>query len=175
MANTADNVRVGVTGTVSYGATSLTLPATLTAAATSFTDVGYIGEDGITETQDTDTTDITAWQNGDVVRRVQTSHDLTYAFTLLETSTATQTLIYGAAAGAATPLEVTGDQPAHYKFVIDVVDGTKKFRICIPDGQITEKGDVVYASGEAVSYPITITCYPDSNGNKAYIYTGDAA
>jgi hypothetical protein len=175
MSNTAGNVRVGVTGSVYYAATTQALPASLTATTTGFTDLGYIGEDGITESQSTDTNEIKAWQNGDICRRVQTSHELTYQFTLLETSAAVETLFYGDTFTAGTPGHITADEPVHKGFVLDVVDGTKKRRICIPDGQITERGEVVYAASDPQSYQVTITCYADVSGNKAYIYEGTTA
>jgi hypothetical protein len=34
---------------------------------------------------------------------------------------------------------------------------------------------VVYAAGEEVGHEITITCYPDASGVKAYLYNGTAA
>lgn len=175
MANTASNVFVGVTGVVYYGDTTETLPTTLNGSVAAFTDVGYINEDGITETQGTETNDVKAWQNGDTVRVIQTGHTLTYQFTMLETSANVQTLFYGGAPATNTPLEITGDQPARKKFVIVALDGTKKRLIAIPDGQITERGDVVLNSDGPASYPVTITCYPDASGNKAYVYEGTAA
>ena len=87
MALDATQVRVGVTGAVYVAPTGTTLPTDATTSlAVAFDDVGYISEDGVTETQDTDTNDIVAWQNGAVVRKIQTSHDLTYSFAMLETS-----------------------------------------------------------------------------------------
>lgn len=175
MANTADNVRVGVTGAVYYAATTQALPTTLTAATTGFTDVGYVGEDGITKSEPEDTNPVKAWQNGATVRTIKSSHEVTYAFDLLESSTAVYTLIYGSAPGAGTALKIDGADRDHHAFVIDVVDGTEKLRYCIPDGQITELGDVVHANGEPIAYPITITCYPDTSGNKVYVYKGATA
>ena len=175
MANTADNVFVGVTGVVYYGESTTTLPTALNDALTEFTDVGYINEDGITETQGTESNDVKAWQNGDVVRVIQTSHSLTYQFTMLETSDNVQTLFYGGAPAAATPLEIDGSEPDRRTFVIVALDGTKKRLIAIPDGQITERGDVVLNSDGPAEYSVTITCYPDSSGVKAYVYEGTAA
>jgi hypothetical protein len=175
MANTADNIRTGVTGAVYKAPLATSLPASLNAATTGFTDLGYVNEDGVTESQPTDTNDIKAWQNGDVVRRVQKSHELTYKFTLLETSPTVQALVYGTSPLTGTPLEMTGDPLLHHAFVIDVEDGTHKRRICIPDGAITERPEVVYSNADATAYAVTITCYPDASGNKAYVYLGAAA
>jgi len=169
MALSADNVRVGVTGGIFVAPTGTALPVTADNILNiAFDDLGYVGEDGITEAQEADVTDIVAWQNGDVVRKVQTSHDLMYSLTLIETKTEVLEQFYGPLNGAV--VEVTGDQLGRQSWVIDVVDGDHEIRVVIPDGQVTERGEVTYATGEAIGYPITITAYPDNAGVKAYIY-----
>jgi hypothetical protein len=169
---TAGNVRVGVTGAVYYAPTTTTLP---TSAATTlnaaFADVGYISEDGITQTMNVDVTDIQAWQNGDVVRKIQTSHDLTYSFTMMEMSAETVELFYGDYTAGVT--EITGTQLGNNAFVLDVIDGDHDIRIVIPDGQVTERGDIVYSGTEPIGFEVTITCFPDADGVKAYHYADD--
>ena len=83
---TAENVRVGVTGAVYFAPAGTAVPTSVSGVLNAaFVDVGYIGEDGVSESISADTNDIKAWQNGDVVRRVQTSHDYTVSFTMLRT------------------------------------------------------------------------------------------
>lgn len=173
MALDATNVRVGVTGAVYVAPSDTTVP---TDAATeldpAFEDVGYVSEDGVTETHDTDTEDIRAWQNGDLVRRVQTSHDVTFAFTMLETSEITLREYYGNYTDG--DIEITGDELPHRAWVLSVEDGDHVLRVVIPDGQITERGDITYSNGEAVGREVTITAYPVA-GVKAYIYDDTVA
>ncbi len=170
MVLTAANVRVGVTGAVYMAPAGTALPtSTVAALNVAFVDLGYISEDGVSTSVGVDVTDIKAWQNGDVVRRVQTSHDFTAAFTAIETNAAVLEAFYGNY--ASNVVEVTGTQGFRGSFVIDVDDGTEDIRIVIPDGQITERGDINYVNGDAVSYPMTITTYPDTSQVKAYIYT----
>jgi hypothetical protein len=175
--NTASNVFVAGSGTVYVGPLGTTLPTTLNAAPdAAFKDIGYLGPDGVTESQPADSTDVVAWQNGDVCRTKRTKHALTYSFTALEVKNDdAQDFFYGDHPLTATPLEITGDDPDHHALVIDVLDGTSKRRYCIPDGQITEQGDVVFSSQDSASYPVTVTCYPDASSNKAYVYEGTAA
>lgn len=169
MTLTADNVEVGVTGGVYVADSGTTLPDDTTDTRdAAFADCGYVGDDGVVESQGSDTTDIKAWQNGDIVRKVQTKHELTYKFTMIETSETTLGVFYGNYAAGA--VMITGDQLDHKSWIIDVIDDTDKIRIVIPDGQITDRGDVSYKNDEAIAYPITITCYPDADGVKAYKY-----
>ena len=175
MGNTAANVRVGVTGAVYYAALDTALPTSVSGALTAFTELGYVTEDGVTESQPTDGTDIKAWQNGDIVRTIQTSHELTYEFALMETSSAVQTLFYGGNPATATPLEITGEKPDDKAYIIVVDDGTLRRLICIPHGSIKSREDVIYSNSEPYTYGITITCYPDTSSTKAYVYQGTVA
>ena len=183
MALTAANVRVGVTGAVYVAPIATALPDDATTSLiAAYEDVGYIHEDGVTETQDTDTNDIIAWQNGATVRKVQTNHDLMYQFTMLETSEVTLREYYGnfaeaGSVGAGDPADdkvvIDGAELPNRRWVLSVLDGIHTLRIVIPDGQVTERGDITYANDDAVGREVTITCYPDTNGNKAYIYMDD--
>jgi hypothetical protein len=179
----ATQVRVGVTGAVYVAPITTVTPTNATTALTvAHEDVGYIGEDGVTETQDADTNDIIAWQNGAKVRKVQTSHDLMYAFTMIETSEVTLREYYGNfEVGAAGPpvtddtVVIDGAELPHRVWVLSVLDGDHVLRVVIPDGQITERGAITYANGDAVGREVTITCYPDDSGNKAYVYLAEVA
>lgn len=169
MATTAANVLVGVTGGAYLAPTGTALPTNSQSALNAaFDEVGYISEDGVTQSISEDITDLKAWQNGDVVRKIQTAHDLTYSFTMIETSDVTLAAYYGNY--TAGTVEINGDQLPHKSWVLEVVDGDDDLRVVIPDGQITERGDIVYQNGDAVGYQVTITAFPDGSGNKAYIY-----
>lgn len=174
MTLTAANVRVGVTGTVKMAATGTALPTTIPASLNSgFNDVGYISEDGVVTATSTDVTDIKAWQNGETVRKIQTSHDFTVQFAMIETNERSLELYYGAYShnfGADGSVQVRASQGYRGCFVIDVVDDEDLIRIVLPDAQVTEREDVSYVNGEAISYGVTLTCYPDVSGVKAYIY-----
>lgn len=166
---TASNVLVGVTGGAYVAPEGTTLPTdAATALNASFEEVGYIHEDGVTQSITTDVTDLRAWQNADVVRKLQTSHDLTFQLTMIETSDVTLATYYGNY--AAGVVEINADNMPHKAWILEVADGDDDLRIVIPDGQITERGDITYQNGDAVGYPITITCFADASDVKAYLY-----
>lgn len=168
---TAADVLVGATGKVYGGPTGTALPTTTAVALNSaFVDLGYVSDDGVTQTINAATSDIKAW-GGDTVRRVQTDHTLEYKFTFLETNPDVLTAFYTNYAAAVA--QIKAGQGVRQAWVLDVIDGSSKIRISIPDGQVTDRGDVVYKQDEAVKYEITITCYPDSASVKAYLYVND--
>lgn len=174
MVNTAQNVRVATTGAVSLAPMATALPADATTELiAAFKDVGYIGPDGVTQAIETDVTDITAWQNGDTVRKVQTSHDVTFQLVMLETNELSLKVYYADKDATAKAVKVTGAQSPHNIVVIDVLDDKHSIRIVLPDAQVTERGEIVYQNEEATGYDVTFTAYPDADGVKAYIYLDD--
>lgn len=165
MSLTSSNVRVGVSGEVSVGPTSATEPATAVATLTGFTGLGYVSEDGVTETVDRSIDDIKAWQNAATVRSVVSDASVSYSFTLIETTVDTVEAALGASvtqsATEGTYTIVAGSTGGRKSFVIDVIDGANLKRIYIAEGEVTELGDTVYASGEAIGYAVTLKAYTD--------------
>lgn len=176
MATDSANVRVGVSGEILVGDTDAAAPTGTTGATTGFTGLGFVSEDGVTETRDRSSDTIKAWQNAATVRTVVTDATLTYAFRLLETKRETVELYYGAevtqtsAHGELTI--VPSNTGGRKSFIIDVIDGDEVIRTYVPQGEVTEVGDKVYASGEAIGYEVTITAYPDATlGGSAKIWS----
>jgi len=175
MAQNAQAVRVGVTGAIYTAPLNTTVPTDVSSALNAaFREVGYATEDGVTLGVETESTDIKAWQNGLTVRRVQTSKDFTLAFSMMETNAASLEVFFNnythGPGGASGSVTLNGDQPYRGAWVVDVVDDTDLIRIVIPDGQVTETGEVSIVNGDAMTFPVTITGYPDSGGDAGTIY-----
>lgn len=174
MALDSSNVRVAVTGIVAVAPTGTAAPTNGSSALNAaFADLGYVHEDGVTETRDRTTNSIPAWQNGDNVREVVTAASLTFAFRMIETKKATVELYYGNAVTDATGsiVIVPARTGGRKSYVIDVIDGDEFIRTYIPAGEITEVGDIVYQNGEPIGYEVTVTAYPtsavqDADGNN---------
>lgn len=181
MANSAANVVAGVplaTGGVLIGALTAAEPSTAVSALTGFTAAGYIGEDGVTEANERSTDRIRAW-GGDTVKVVQTEHNVTYSFTFLETLNAeVLKAVYGAAnvtttaatvsTGTLHEVALTAATLEHKSYVFELKDGAAKIRIYVPDGQITEVGEITYSDSEVIGYQVTVECFADELGVKAY-------
>lgn len=184
MPNTAANVVAGTplaTGGVLIAPVGTAAPTTAVVALNvAFIAAGYIGEDGLTETNERSTDAIRAW-GGDTVKVVQTEHNVSYQFTFLETLNAdVLKAVYGdtnvtttaatASTGTLHKVNVNATALPHKAFVFEVKDGLARIRIHVPDGQITEVGEITYSNSEVVGYQVTVTAFADSSGNKAYKY-----
>lgn len=152
-----------------------TLPkATDDLAGAGFKAVGYISEDGVTESSERDTDKVKAW-GGDTVRILQNEHTLTYSFTFLEMGNVeVLKLLFGAEnvvdSGGNITIKKNAKILAHKTFVIEVLDGDHKIRLVIPDGQITETGERQFSHNSVLQVEVTVEAFSDSDGNKGYEY-----
>jgi hypothetical protein len=188
MSNTAANIVAGrplATGGVLIGPVGTAAPTDATTALNAaFKGAGYIGEDGLTESADRSTEKVKAW-GGDVVKVLQTDFSTTYKFTFLETlNSDVLKTVYGDSNVTVTPADATkgtlyavkvnADVLPHKAFVFEVKDGQAKIRIHVPDGQITEVGEISYKDGEVIGYSVTVEAYRDSTlGANAIKYLDD--
>lgn len=185
MANTISNIVSGkpaATGGILIAPLGTTLPTNATTAPhASFVTAGYIGEDGVTETDGRSTEKIRAW-GGDTVKVVQTEHTLTYTFTFIEAlNSDVLKAVYGdsnvtttaatASTGTLQAVKITGEVLPHKSYIFEVRDGDAKIRIVIPDGQITEVGERTFTDAAVVGHQVTVECFKDANGGKAYQYS----
>lgn len=171
----SSNVRVGVTGGIYVAPVGSTLPTDATSALDgAFTELGFADESGVQEQQNEQVNNIRAWQNGEVVRKIQSEHDITWLFTMIETKLKVLETYYGNASGTEDSWEVRlrGGFPERLAWVIDVLDGDNALRIVIAEGQVTTRGTVTYANSAAVGYAMTMTGYPSDelDGDKGVIY-----
>lgn len=179
MANTS-NVAAGkpkVGGAVSVAPTGTTLPTDATTTLNSaFVNLGYISEDGMTQEITRDSENIKAW-GGDTVMTSQTDFSETFSFTLIEVlNTDVKKVIFGddnvsgALATGITTTVNSKELPAK-SFVVEMAQNSNLVRIVIPNGKVSELGEISYTDGEAVGYEVTITALPDASGNCSYEYT----
>lgn len=178
--NTTENVSTGapkIGGYAFRAPVSTTLPTdAVTALDKAFKSLGFISEDGVTNSNSPESDDVKDW-GGTTVLSVQSSKDDTWKFTLIESKNIdVLKTIYG-------DENVTGDLETGltikansseldydaYVFEMVMRSGTKK-RVVLPKAKITEIGDVTYNKSDEIGYEITLTCAPDADGNTHYEY-----
>lgn len=164
-------------GAVFVGATSATLPtnATSTIDTTAFTDLGYCSEDGLKEQGELTTEDIREW-GGQVVDSSETEKSDKYQVTLIEaTNPAVLKLVHGdsnVTGTLETGITVTANGKEHEMkaFVVDMIMKGAVKRVVLPCAKVTAVAEVVYKKGQAVGYQVTLSAYPDADGNTHYEY-----
>lgn len=148
-----------------------------TALASAFKDQGYIGEDGITKSHETETTEIKD-MNGVTVREIKTSGKSVFKFKALEVlnietlkSVYGSSNVSGALSTGITVLDKPCEEPEESVWAIDLVTSEKDLvRYVIPRGLITDLGDEVIKSSEGWAFDITLTCLPDDTDVSVYEY-----
>lgn len=181
MANTATNVSVGkpkTTGGVWRAPLGTTLPTDAsTELAAAFVSLGYIANDGITNSNTMESDEYKAW-GGDVVLTYQTEKTDTFAFGLIEAlNPDVLETVYGednVSGTLATGITVRANAAdlTEYVYVIEqVLRGGVLKRIVIPDGKVSEIGEIVYQDEEVINYQVTITAMAGDDGDthKEYI------
>ena len=175
----ASNVSTGkpkVAGAVYRAPKGTTLPTDAsTALANAFEDMGYISEDGITNSNSPDSEKIKDWGGQTVLVVVNEKPD-TFKIKFLEALNANVLeTVYGATnvtVGTNTIAVIANAKAlGEYVYVIDMaMNGGAMKRIVIPCGSLSEIGDIVYKANEAIGYEVTLECLPDSSGNTHYEY-----
>ena len=149
-----------------------------------FTGDEYVSEDGLTLSPSMSTTDIKDW-SGATVRKVLESFDGTLSWTMISTNQGALAIAFGSQHvtsvtagtdhGAQTQAALGAYLPEEQAWVFLMKDGDARIVIEVPDGQITEVGEVTFSANTAVGWQVTLSCYPDSSGNCIYIMTDDGA
>ena len=181
---TANNVTVGkpkIGGAVYRAPLGSTLPTNATSTLNgAFVELGYVSEDGLVNSNSPESDVIRAW-GGDIVYTVTEGREDTFAFTLIESMKAdVLKAVYGdskvsGTMAAGMSVQVTAEELPDAAWVFDMVlrNGALK-RIVIPDGKISEVGDISYTDSDVTGYELTLTCMADSSGVSHYEYLHDA-
>lgn len=141
---------------------------------------GYISEDGVEFTTDTDSDEHSDW-GGDTICSDLTSYAESAKVTFLESSEAVLKAVYGdenvTVADATTTIMHNKNFTEPKVYVFDsVVSSTKVERNIIPIGRIFERDSVTLNSSDLKSFTPTITCESfDDDGNKKITVIYDAA
>lgn len=185
----ATNVSTGkpkIGGAIARAALGTSLPeSALEELNVAFKSLGYISEEGLTNSNSPSAENVKAW-GGDTVLAMQTEKPDTFKFKMIESrnedvlkavygSSNVSTITVGNEGATHEELKVLANSKDQEEasWVVDMVlkDGHVK-RIIIPDAKITEVGDIQYVDNQPIGYDVTLTAVPDTDGNThiEYIY-----
>jgi hypothetical protein len=156
-----------------------TLPTSASAELdNAFVDLGWVSEDGVTNSISREVTKHRAW-GGEVVKVTQDTYTETVVLTLLESSAAALGVVYGhdnvTESGDTITVEHSRLMLERQSFVIDFIDGEKAGRIVVREGQVTQLGDVVYVHRDLTRYEITVDVFKPDNADNAVVTYFDYA
>ena len=147
-----------------------------------FKELGYIADGGVTNSNTPSMTDIKAW-GGDIVQSTLTEKPDKFSFKLLEglnidvlktiysEKNVEEITVGDVDSHKEIKIAANASLPDDYSWVVDMVLNNDKIkRIVIPQAKITNLSDIVYNNTDAFGYDITLSAYPNSEGDTHYEY-----
>lgn len=142
-----------------------------------FNSAGLCNEDGLTASVKENSKEIPAYGLFVPARTIVSSSVTTFKLTMLETNPISFAVYHRKALGSIVPaadgsFSISTGRYSKQRIagVFDIVDGVNHMRAYAPALEVTDRDDIDTKAGDAVTYGVTMTAFPDSNGNAIYWY-----
>jgi len=179
MTNAAGKVIVGANGTVYVAPVGTAAPTTAAAALNvAFKELGYLTENGVTVTPSQGQTPIMAWQTAYKIRTLVTERGLVLDFVLREFNVQSLPFAFGGGALAFAGGEYkytppTPEQTDPRALVLDFLDGVKKYRLYVPNGQVEDLSGFSVSRSAPAELPVKFSLNYSGSGDPWNIFTTD--
>ena len=141
-----------------------------------FKALGYISEDGMTNSNSPESENIKAW-GGVVVSSVQKVKTDTFKYMLIEAlNVDVLKEVYGSdnvSGDLSTGIKIKANSkelPHHCLVIETVLKGGVLKRIVIPSGKVTAIDEITYNDGSVLGYGTTVTAFPNASDDTHYEY-----
>lgn len=167
-----------VSGAIYRAAAGSTVPTdAVTPLAETFAELGYVSEDGVTNSNTAEKTDIYSWGGTPVMKTTDRKPD-DWTYTLLEAlNPEVLKTVYGDSNvvvsddGKSISVMATADDTGEVVYVIDMALSNNSLkRIVIPKGVLGSVAEIVYRDNQPIGYKITISALYDASGRSHYEY-----
>ena len=171
------------TGAVYVAAVGTTAPTDAkTALSGSWTDGGYVDENGISITVNRSTTPIRDWSKA-AVRNILSEFDGSIAVNFLQVDEFSAQRVFGSSnvtktaatttKGELIKVSIGAQLPPVEAWCFNMKDGDARIRVYIPNGQITDVAEMAYKPDQGHVIGGTLSCYDDGTGHSIYVFYDD--
>lgn len=145
---------------------------------------GYVDENGLNMSINRSMTPIRDWSKA-TVREALNEFTGSLSLSFLQIDEFAAATIFGednvtvtpatADAGEQLKIAIGPNMPGAKSFCFSMKDEDARIRVYVPNGQVTEVGDVTFVPGAGNVYPATIATYDDGTGYSIYVMYDDGA
>lgn len=168
------------TGAVAFADLDAELPTTATSQLDSgtWTDGGYVSENGVTVTPTFSTTDIKDWSRASV-RTLLNDFIGEVKFAFIQTDYDSLVGIFGedyvSQNGDGITVKIGARMAPAKAWCFSMKDGDQRARIVLPNAQPVIDGDISFVANAPITWGVSLKCSADENGDAIIIITDEEA
>ena len=168
------------TGAVAFADLDAELPTTATSQLddATWTDGGYVSENGVTVTPTFSTTDIKDWSRASV-RTLLNDFTGEVKFAFIQTDYDSLVGIFGedyvSQSGDGITVKIGARMAPAKAWCFSMKDGDQRARIVLPNAQPVIDGDISFVANAPITWGVSLKCSADENGDAIIIITDEEA